>query len=177
MKFTLARLPVLLAALFSGVALAASPGSLIRDETLKSQPSASASSIGSVSKGAAVDIVGREGGWVKIQSGKSQGWVRLLSVRAGSGGAAGANLGDVVGVATTKSDPSRVVAVAGVRGLSEEDLKKAAYNPTELAKLESYGVTQAQAKAFANQSGLKVITVAELPNPQPQQSNSFGGTY
>jgi hypothetical protein len=177
MKFTLARLPVLIAALFSGLAIAASPGSLIRNETLKSQPSASSSTVGSVSKGAAVEIIGREGGWVKIQSGKSQGWVRLLSVRAGSGGAAGANLGDVVGVATTKSDPSRVVAVAGVRGLSEEDLKKAAFNPTELARMESYGVTEAQAKAFASQSGLRVTKVAELPNPQEQQSNSFGGTY
>ncbi|MGA7180482.1 MAG: SH3 domain-containing protein [Thiobacillaceae bacterium] len=176
MKFTFAGLPVLLAALLSGAALAASPGSLIRNETLKSQPSASASSLGSVSKGTAVDIIGREGGWVQIQSGRSRGWVRLLSVRAGSGGAAGASLSDVVGVATTKSDSSRVVAVAGVRGLSEEDLKKAAFNPVELGRMESFGASEAQAKAFARQSGLKVTTVAELPNPQAQQGNGIGGT-
>jgi hypothetical protein len=132
--------------------------------------------VGSIGKGAAVEIIGRQGGWVEVQSGKTRGWVRLLSVRAGSGGAAGAGIGDVVGVATTRSDPSRVVAVAGVRGLSEEDLKKAAFNPAELAKLEGLGVTEAQASVFASRSGLKATSVAELPNPQKQQSNEFGGT-
>ncbi len=176
MKRRFVRLSMLLTAIASGSALAASPGSLIRDETLRSQPSATAASVGSVAKGAAVDIIGRQGGWVQVQSGKTHGWVRLLSVRAGSGGAAGAGIGDVVGVATNKSDPSRVVAVAGVRGLSEEDLKKAAFNPAELAKLETLGVTEAQANAFATKSGLKATAVAELPNPQNQQNNEFGGT-
>ncbi len=175
MKRRFARLSILLAVIVSGPALAASPGSLIRDETLRSQPSATAASVGSVGKGAAVDIIGRQGGWVQVQSGKTHGWVRLLSVRAGSGGAAGAGIGDVVGVATTKSDPSRVVAVAGVRGLSEEDLKKASFNPAELAKLESLGVSQAQATTFATRSGLKPVAVAELPSPQ-KSNNEPGGS-
>jgi hypothetical protein len=68
-----------------------------------------------------------------------------------------------------------VVAVAGVRGLSEEDLKKAAFNPAELAKLETLEVTEAQANAFAAKSGLKAATVAELPSPQ-KQNNEPGGT-
>lgn len=174
MKRRFVRLSVLLTAIVSGSVLAASPGSLIRDETLRSQPSATAASVGSVAKGAAVEITGRQGGWVQVQSGKSHGWVRLLSVRAGSGGAAGAGLGDVVGIATNKAEPSRVVAVAGVRGLSEEDLKKAAFNPVEVAKLETLGVTEVQANAFAAKSGLKAISVAELPKPQSE--NSKGGT-
>ncbi len=170
MKRSFARLSILLTITVSAPALAASPGSLIRDETLRSQPSATAASVGSIGKGAAVDIIGRQGGWVQVQSGKSHGWVRLLSVRAGSGGAAGAGLGDVVGMATNKSDPSRVVSVAGVRGLSEEDLKKAAFNPAELAKLETLGVSAAQANAFAAKSGLKATSVAELPKPQNEDS-------
>lgn len=176
MKMLWARWPVLLAGLLSGAALAASPGSLLRNETLKSQPSATASSVGSVNKGAAVDIIGRRGGWVQIQSGRSRGWVRLLSVRAGSGGAAGAGIGDVVGVATNKSNPSRVVAVAGVRGLSEEDLKKAEFNGGELAKMEAFGVTGGQAQAFARHSGLKATQVAQLPKPQTPDNDS-GGSY
>lgn len=175
MKRRFVGLSILLTAALSGPVLAASPGSLIRNETLKSQPSATAMSVGSVAKGAAVEIIGRQGGWVQVQSGRTRGWVRLLSVRAGSGGAAGAGIGDVVGIATNKADPSRVVAVAGVRGLSEEDLKRAAFNPAELAKLETLGVTEAQAKAFAAKSGLKAATVAELPTPQ-KQNNQPGGT-
>jgi hypothetical protein len=171
MKRRFVRFFILLTAVVSGSVLAASPGSLIRNETIRSQPSSSAASLGSVAKGTAVEITGRQGGWVQVQSGRTRGWVRLLSVRAGSGGAAGAGLGDVVGIATNKSDPSRVVAVAGVRGLSEEDLKKAAFNPTELAKLESLGVTTAQANAFAAKSGLKTVSVAELPKPQNENSN------
>jgi Bacterial SH3 domain len=178
MKIASAGLPVLLMAMMiaSGPAMAAVPGSMIRSETLKSQANALASVAGNVDRGAAVTILARQGGWVQIQSGKLRGWVRLLSVRAGSGGAAGAGLGDVVGVATTKSDSSRVVAVAGVRGLSEEDLKKATFNPAELAKMESQGVTKAQAIAFARGSGLSVTRVVDLPKPEGQTNKDSGGT-
>jgi len=178
MKIALTKWPTILGVLTMGygAVVVASPGSMIRSETLKSQPSASAPSAGSVSQGAAVDILARQGGWVQIQSGKSRGWARLLSVRAGSGGAAGAGIGDVVGVDTNKSDPTRVVAVAGVRGLSEEDLKKAAFNPAELAKMESMGVTRAQAITWAERSGLRSNKVADLPKPQTQGNND-GGIY
>jgi hypothetical protein len=177
MKISLVRLSMLAMGLICGAALAASSGSLIRNETLRSKPSASASALGKVSKGAQVEIVGRQGGWVEVRSGKTTGWVRLLSVRAGSGGSAGAGLGDVVGVATTRSNPSNVVAVAGVRGLSEEDLKKAKFNGPELSRMESYGVSEAQADAFARQGGLRVTQVSELPNPQASQSNKDFGDF
>jgi hypothetical protein len=148
----------------------AAPGTVLRDEKLYSQPSATSSVAGSAAKGSSVNILTKQGGWLRVSSGKSTGWIRLLSVRAGPGGLGGARLGgarlgDVVGAATTKSDPSRVVAVAGLRGLNNEDLKRAQFNADELARLDAWVVTPAQARKFASQSGLVAVNVAALPKP------------
>ena len=150
----------------------AAPGTVLRNDKLYSQPSAASKAAGSVSKGASVNILAKQGGWLRVTSGTSTGWIRLLSVRAGAGGLGGAGLGDVVGVATTRSDPSRVVAVAGLRGLNDEDLKQAKFNGAELAKLNTWQATPAQARSFAAQAGLKTANVAALPAPQPAQSSS-----
>lgn len=161
--------------LAAGTAMAA-PGLALKDEDILAQPSATAASIGKMPKGTSVDIVAKQGGWLQIKVGKSQGWVRLLSVRAGTGGSGGSSLADVAGVATQKSDPSRVVAVAGVRGLNEEDLKSAKYNAEEMARLDKYTISAAQAQAFAEKSGLKSQNVAGLPKPkvEPQPGSLFG---
>jgi hypothetical protein len=162
--------------LMASAALSA-PGMALKDENILAQPASTAAAVGKMTKGASVDIVAKQGGWLQIKTGKSQGWVRLLSVRAGSGGAGGDGLAGVVGVAgavTQKSDPSRVVAVAGVRGLNEEDLKGAKYNAEEIARLERLAVSAAQAQAFADKSGLKPQKVANLPKQETQSDSGSG---
>lgn len=162
--------------LLSAVSAQAAPGLALKDEDMRAQPVATAATVGKMTKGATVDILAKQGGWLQIKSGRAQGWVRLLSVRAGSGGAGGAGLADVAGVVTQKSDPSRVVAVAGVRGLNEEDLKGAKYNAEEMARLDKYAVSATQATAFADKSGLKPQNVASLPSQTgaPQSGSSWG---
>jgi hypothetical protein len=150
----------------------AAPGTVLRNESLYSQPTAGAKVTASVAKGASVDILAKQGGWLRVTAGRSTGWIRLLSVRAGAGGLGGAGIGDVVGAATTKSDPSRVVAVAGLRGLNEEDLKKAQFNPDELARLQAMSVSPAQARSYASQAGLAAVSVPALPEPKPAESSS-----
>lgn len=150
----------------------AAPGTVLRDEKLYSQPSASAAVAGPVAKGASVNILAKQGGWLRVTSGNTTGWIRLLSVRAGAGGLGGTGVGDVVGAATTKSDPSRVVAVAGLRGLNDEDLKQAKFNADELARMEALSVTATQARSYAGQSGLAAINVPALPAPKPAQPAS-----
>jgi len=154
----------LLLSVLSVSALAAS-GTVLRDEKLYSQPSATSSVAGRASKGVSVTLLAKQGGWLRVSAGANTGWIRLLSVRAGAGGLGGAGLGDVVGVATTRSDPSRVVAVAGLRGLSDADLKQAAFNADELARLDGAVVPPAQAKHFASQAGLAAVKVSALPVP------------
>jgi len=150
----------------------AASGTVLRNDKLYSQPSATSTVTGSAAKGASVDILAKQGGWLRVSSGKTTGWIRLLSVRAGAGGIGGAGLGDVVGAATTRSDPSRVVAVAGLRGLNDEELKQAKFNGDELARLDNWAATTAQARSFAGQSGLAAVNVPGLPEPKPQQASS-----
>jgi hypothetical protein len=150
----------------------AAPGTVLRNEKLYSQPAATSKVTASVAKGANVEILAKQGGWLRVKAGNSTGWIRLLSVRAGAGGLGGTGARDVVGAATTKSDPSRVVAVAGLRGLNDEDLKQAKFNAEELARMEALSVTAAQARGFARQSGLAAVSVPELPRPQAAQPSS-----
>lgn len=166
-------IPAAVLALCTATASAwAASGTVLRAEKLYSQPAATSKVTASVAKGASVVILAKRGGWLRVQAGKSTGWIRLLSVRAGTGGLGGARVGDVVGAATTKSDPSRVVAVAGLRGLNDEDLKQAKFNAEELARMEARNVTAAQARSFAGQSGLAAVSVPDLPKPKAAQPSS-----
>ncbi|MFN3752023.1 MAG: SH3 domain-containing protein [Thiobacillus sp.] len=154
-----------------GAAAYAATGTVLRDEKLYSQPSATSSVTANVARGASVSIQQKQGGWLKVSAGTASGWIRLLSVRVGAGGLGGAGVGDVIGAATTRSDPSRVVAVAGLRGLSDEELKQAKFNGEELARMEALAVTAAQARSFAGQAGLVATRVPALPAPaQPASS-------
>jgi hypothetical protein len=65
-----------------------------------------------------------------------------------------------------------VVAVAGLRGLNEEDLKKAQFNADELARLQATSVSPTQARSFAGQAGLAAVSVPVLPEPKPAESSS-----
>lgn len=168
----IALIPAAVLALCAAASAWAAPGTVLRAEKLYSQPAATSKVAASVAKGAKVDILAKQGGWLKVKAGTSTGWIRLLSVRAGAGGLGGAGVGDVVGAATTRSDPSRVVAVAGLRGLNEEDLKQARFNEAELARMEAVKVTPAQARSFAGQSGLAAVSVPDLPRPQAQKPSS-----
>ena len=161
-----------LALCISTASALASPGTVLRDEKLYTQPSSGSAVAATVAKGASVNILSKQGGWLRVSSGKTTGWIRLLSVRAGEGGVGGAGLGDVVGAATTRSDPSRVVAVAGLRGLNDEDLKQAKFNGEELARLGAWEVSTSQTQRFASQSGLVAVKVKGLPEPKSAQPSS-----
>ena len=158
---------ILAAALCSTLALAAQSGSLIKPETLYAAPSGTSARVGSLSRGAQVSVIKRQGGWLQVASGRSTGWVRLLSVRSGaaytSNGAA-----DIVGMAqmaTGKRQPGQIVATAGVRGLNEEDLKTAHYSADGIVQLDSYSVNASAARSYAAQGGLRAVSVVYLPNP------------
>lgn len=150
----------------------ASPGTVLRNDRLFSQPSSGSKVEANVSKGTNVNIISKQGGWLRVTAGRTTGWIRLLSVRAGAGGSGGSGVGDVFGAATTRSDPSRVVAVAGLRGLNDEDLKQAKFNADELARLGAWEVTTSQTQSFASQSGLASVNVPGLPEPKPAKSSS-----
>ena len=160
------RLPILLFALFLGAPAWAAPGVMIKDEEMRASASASAAMVGRAARGASVDILARQRGWTRISNGGRTGWVRILSVRSTTSGAALGNVIGMVEAGTSQRDPGRVVAVAGLRGLNEEELRLARFNASELMQLDRYTSDRADAQSFARGAGLMPIRVPYLPNPQ-----------
>lgn len=171
MRTPLIPIATLLLCMASASAFAAS-GTVLRSDKIYSQPSSGSKVTANVAKGTTVNILSKQGGWLRVSAGNQTGWMRLLSVRAGAGGLSGSGVGDVLGAATTRSNPSRVVAVAGLRGLNDEELKQAKFNGEELARMDAWNVSAAQAKSFASQSGLAVANVPTLPTPKPAAADN-----
>ncbi len=166
---------LLLACLVPVSALAAT-GTMIKDEDMKTSASAASAVVGRAAKGADVEILVRQGGWTRISSAGKTGWVRILAVKSTvpTGGA-----GDVFGLVeagTTKRDPNKVVAVAGLRGLNEEELKLARFDAGQMLQLDHYASDRGDALGFARSNGLQAAKVPYLPNPkqerQQEQNNA-----
>lgn len=154
----------------------AAPGIMLKDEALRATASATAAVVGKVAKGAPVEILARQGGWSQVRVQGKTGWVRLLSVRGGTAAqtdVAGEMQG-VLALGTTRRDPGKVVAVAGVRGLSEEELKQAHYDARQLQQLDGYAVALPEAARFAAEAGLARRELAYLPEPQTPSGNGDG---
>lgn len=157
----------------------AATGTMIRDEPLRASASPGAAVVGNAGRGASVEILARQGGWTQVRAAGRTGWVRLLSVRAGAAGQTDA-VGEIKGVLDVgqrRSDPGRVVAVAGLRGLTEEELRGARFDARELDKMNGYAVAAAEAERFARQADLIRRQVAYLPAPQKDARQSGGTSW
>lgn len=149
----------------------AAPGTMIKDEDMKASPSATAPKVASLAKGSAVEILGREGGWTQVRASKRTGWVRILSVRGEVSSGSAADL-----AALTARREGQVVAVAGLRGLNEEELKSARFNAQELLLMDRYRADEAEATGFARAANLVRRQVPYLPDPKPAAGNRNSGT-
>ena len=140
-------------------------GVVLKDEVLRAEPFADAQSVGNVPKGAQVTIVKRASGWYQVQAGKTQGWVRMLSIRRGEARKmdVGKEAGDVAALSTGRAGTGQIVSTTGVRGLGEEELKSAKFNAAELKKAQSFAVGQGDAQAFAAKAKLKARKFDYLP--------------
>lgn len=170
-------LALLLCAMIAAPAWAAT-GTMIKNDALRQSASASAASVGQVSKGASVEVLARQGGWTQIRHAGATGWVRILSVKTTAGSASGDALG-LIEMGSARRDPSRVVAVAGLRGLNEEELRGARFNANELLRLDQYLSSRSDAEQFARSAGLRRQEVAYIALPKRKQertpSNSLWG--
>ena len=160
---------VLIIILFATTSMAADTGFAVRTSKIMDKPFRDAKAIGTLKKGDNVNILKRKGGWLRISKGESKGWVRMMRVRRGKAGgkpAAGTEAKGVLGLASGRAGSGNVVASTGVRGLSEEELKEAAFNGKELKKLESFNVSNKDARVFAKEAKLVSRSVDFLPAPE-----------
>lgn len=150
---------------------------MLKDDDLRAQPDVSAPTLGRLAKGASVRILASQGGWTRVTADSRTGWVRVLSVR--SAAQSGADLAGLVKAGTSAPDSGKVVAVAGVRGLDEESLKSAAFDPAQIKLLDGYALGRAEAEQFAQAAGLRAIVLPYLDAAAPDSargatSNSNG---
>jgi hypothetical protein len=171
-------------------------GVIVRTAMLKDNPAFDAKSLTTLSPGAKVNVLERQGGWQKVNlqaSSNVQGWVRTYEVRTDidpgknpsvvkSKGSDDGVLGGLAGLSRAstglfgsnrgKSGNERnsdMVATIGVRGLSEEDLKKAKPAPVELAKMIQYSADAEAAKQYAQAGELQSQSVETLAEVKPEK--------
>lgn len=147
----------------------AAPGVMLKNDELRAAAGSAAAGIGRVAKGASVNVLARQGGWTQIRAGGKTGWVRILSVRIN----ASASAADLAGLvaAGSKRDPGKVVAVAGLRGLNEEQLRLARFNAGELVLLNHFVAGRAEAEQFAQSAGLRRAAIGYLSKPKAEQAS------
>lgn len=161
------KLRLFLPLLLASTAALAEPGTALKSDALRAEPFNDAKTIGNLNRGDKLDIITKQGAWLKVKAGKNTGWVRLLSVTRGtvSSNNTGANATGVLNVASGRAGTGNVVATTGVRGLNEEELKAAKFNAQEMQKLESYAANKQQAQEFASAGGLTARKLKYLPDP------------
>ena len=143
------------------LAALAEPATLVRSSELKREPATDAAKVADLPANAAVDAGERRGGWILVRTAAGQeGWVKLLTLRYGSGTAKAGDTGlsQAINVARTGSSGTQVTT--GVRGLDDEKISTARPNPAELKKMEEYAVPASASAAFAEQGQLKAQSVS-----------------
>ena len=139
----------------------------VRATELKAKPFADAATLLNLAEHGKVEIVARQASWMQVKSDGTTGWVKMLSLRMGSGDAtknSGDNgLGALFNVAATGNSGSTVTT--GVRGLSEEKLKNARPNPQALETMRGYAANKEGANGFAKAGKLKSQHMDYLPPP------------
>jgi len=154
---------LILHALLAAPVYAAQAAYAVRSTEIKLRPFSDAKTVANLDEKAKVNILLRQGGWVKINSKNGNGWVRMLSVRSESAARKRGDTGLISLLNVGRSGSSGITTTTGIRGLSEEDLKNAQPNPVEFEKLEKYAVNKASAEKFARDAELKSQQFDYLP--------------
>ena len=136
----------------------------MRSTEIKQQPFSDAATVARLDQNTSVNIVKREGGWVRITSKAGNGWVRMLSLRGSSTATKRGDSGLQSLFNIGRSGSSGFTVATGVRGLSEEDLKNAKPDQREFEKLLSFEVKKAKAEKFARDAKLKAQRLDYLPS-------------
>ncbi|WP_152604098.1 SH3 domain-containing protein [Methylotenera sp. G11] len=151
----------LLPVFYGSAVLAAETGTALKNDTIRKEPYADAKSAGSFTRGESLEILGKQGAWLQVKTKKSTGWVRLLSVKRGASSAGNQTAG-VLAAASGRAGTGQVVSTTGVRGLSEQELKAAKFNESEIKTMESYTLSADDGRNFADAGKLKPIAFANL---------------
>lgn len=153
--------------LYMGSSIAAETGSALKNDSMRAAPYSDAEVMGNFKRGESLEILKKKGAWLQVKTKKSTGWVRLLSVKRSA--ASSSKTSGVLAVASGRAGTGQVVSTTGVRGLSEQELKAAKFNETEIKTLESYTLSAEQGRQFASAGKLESISFANLKAGKGEQ--------
>lgn len=162
-------------------ALAGDPGQSLIAADLKQEPFADAKTVASLPVGSVLDVVKRQGGWMQVKAADgSEGWLKMTSIKLGTGTAAKgeSGLGSLLNVARSgRSGNTGVTVATGVRGLSAEELKNAKPAPDAVKKLDGFPNGKREAESFAGGAKLQSQKIEYLGMSQAatNSGSSFGG--
>lgn len=162
LKAFISILFLLQACLLVPSALAAETGIALKADSIRAEPYTDAKIVGTFIKNDKVEILSKQGAWLKVKTSKASGWVRLLSVRRGTASTPSQTSG-ALSVASGRAGTGQVVATTGVRGLSEQELKSAKFNEAEISKMESLTLKADQGQKFAASAKLQATKLNYLP--------------
>lgn len=146
-------------------ALGGETGTALRTTAIRMEPYLDAKAADSLARGDQVEIVKRQGGWYLVKNKKGVGWVRMLSIRRGEARKGGIETDKILGLASGRAGTGKVVSTTGIRGLTEEDLKKAKFNEAELKQLEASTTGEEELRKFAAEGKLVARKLDYLPEP------------
>jgi hypothetical protein len=145
---------------------AAEPGQTLISADLKQEPFIDAKTISTLPANTVIDVLKRQGGWMQIKAADTEGWVKMTSIKLGTGTAdakGDSGLKSLLNAATTgRSGNTGVTVATGVRGLSAEDLKNAKPNPEAVKKLDDYSGSKNEAQSFASSGKLQAQKIDYL---------------
>jgi len=124
-------------------------GVLIRGGDLFAEPFIDAAKLGPLTSNQPVTILERRGGWLAVEVGGRRGWVRMLNVRLE------AAAGPAPNTAAMRTGSTGRTVATGVKGLDEVDIRNAAVDRDQLARLGQLSVSEAEARQQALQDNLK----------------------
>lgn len=144
--------------------LAGDSGSLLRASAVYEKPFNDAKILAQLPEKSSVSIIQRKSSWAQIQSGPSKGWVKVFNIISLTGSKSSADLATLGNV--LKSGSSGQSSSTGVKGISEESLKKAPPSPAEVNYLETLDASKGEAQAFAAKGNLSSENVPYLAKPE-----------
>lgn len=152
--------------LFAGTAMMAAwagaePVTVERESALRAEPALGAATVATVRKGVRGESLGKSGIWVNIKTAEGTGWVFTFNLRYGERAAGSGDLA-AAGRLVSGRPSTGVVSTIGIRGLSEEDLQKAAFNANEMRRLDAFAAPADAAQRRAEEAGLAAASVEYL---------------
>ncbi len=160
-----------LALAFAGALGAQEPVQTNKATELRAAPDDSALLVRSLPPRTSVEQLERKGAWTRVRIDKDTGWVRMMHLRGGAvivesektaGGGFLSGFSRLLG-GNSSGNTRAQSATVGIRGFSEEDLRKAQLNPAEFAKLKRFQAGDAESRRLAEQAKLQARDVAYLP--------------